>query len=311
MRVFVTGATGFVGQYVVAALHAQGHEVVALVRPGHRARLKPLAQDVSVVYGDVTEASTLEGALRGCEAVINLVGILREAPLRGISFERVHVEGTRNLIEAARMAGIRRFVQMSANGVKPEGTPYQVSKYAAEQLLKQSGLDWTIFRPSVIVGDTLGRTGFVDEIAQLMTFALFFPLFGDGAYRLQPICVTDVAAVFARSLSLSDSIRQVYALGGPEVISYRELVARIARAVGKPWLPLVPSPLPLVRLAVDIGELIPGFPLGATELTMLLEGNRCEDNRWAQTFGLTPGPCDAAALRYVRHDVHAPWLRAS
>lgn len=311
MRVLVTGLTGFVGYYVGHALLAADHEVVGLIRPGHEGRLGRLREAVSFVDGDVTEPRTLGPALEGIEAVINLVGIIRENPAQGVTFERLHWEGTRNLVDAAKQAGVQRFVQMSANGVKPNGTGYQSTKSRAEEYLKATRLDWTIFRPSVIFGESFGRMNFVTELAEPLRMAPVFPLFGDGEFPMQPVHVEDVAQAFARALTTPESIHKTYCVGGPDALSYREVIHTLASALGRPHLPLLPVPLPLVQAGVAVGQFLPGFPITADQLTMLTEGNACADMAWAEDLGITPRRFTAESLAFLQHPLPEPNPRLS
>jgi uncharacterized protein YbjT (DUF2867 family) len=152
MQIFVTGSTGFVGSEVVRQLAAAGHQVVALVRPGSEGKLEK-NPGIKIHPGDVTDPDSLSEGMRDCEAVIHLVGIIREIPGKGVTFERLHVAGTANVLRAASATGIDRYLHMSANGAKAEGgTEYQRTKWLAEQAVRGSALKWTIFRPSLIFG---------------------------------------------------------------------------------------------------------------------------------------------------------------
>ncbi|HUF92366.1 MAG TPA: NAD(P)H-binding protein, partial [Candidatus Limnocylindria bacterium] len=151
-RVFVTGATGFVGRAVVQALRAEGCVVRCLVRRGSERDLHGFGA-IERVEGDVTVPRTLQEGVMGCHAVVHLVGIIREHPGAGVTFERAHTQGTVNILEAATAAGVRRFLHMSALGTRPGArSRYHVTKWAAEEAVRASSLSWTIFRPSIIYG---------------------------------------------------------------------------------------------------------------------------------------------------------------
>jgi NADH dehydrogenase len=299
MRILLTGATGFVGHHLAHALLAAGHDVKALIRSGHERRLGKLQRAITPAYGDLTQPHTLPTAVEDVDAVINLVGIIKEAA--GASFRRVHWEGARDLIDAAKAAGVRRFLEMSANGVKPDGTPYQATKFQAEEYLRGSGLEWTIFRPSVIFGEPHGRLNFVTELATPLRLVPAFPLFGEGDFPLQPVHVADVAQAFTRALASPATVGQTYCLGGPEALPYRLVVRIIATALGRPDLPLLPLPLQLVQAGVALAEWLPGFPLTTDQLAMLLEGNACDDRRWQADLGITPRAFTPEALSYLTH----------
>src|SRR5260370_171617 len=164
-RVFITGARGFVGGGVVQALRADGHVVRCLVRRGSEPLLKGLGA-VERVEGDVLIRRTLDVAVAGCDAVIHLVGIIRERPALAETFERLHVDATLNVLAAASGAGVRRVLHMSALGTRPGARArYHQTKWRAEEAVRSSGLDWTIFRPSIVYGH---GDGFVTGLAPMV-----------------------------------------------------------------------------------------------------------------------------------------------
>src|SRR5687768_55908 len=150
MRVFVTGGSGFVGRAVVAELLGRGHAVTLLV---HRGAVDGLTGDVRTVRGDLFDDAALDAGMAGCDAAIHLVGIIFEKPANGVTFDRVHHQGTRHLVDGARRAGVRRYVHMSALGTRPNAaSEYHRTKHLAEEYVRASGLDWTILRPALIHG---------------------------------------------------------------------------------------------------------------------------------------------------------------
>src|SRR5262245_38217408 len=151
-RIFVAGATGFVGRSVVRALLARGFLVRWLVRHGSERLLKGV-ESIDRVPGDVLRPEGLVACAEGCAAIVNLGGIIREHRARGVTFERLHVQATANLLRVAREAGVKRYVQMSALGARPDArSSYHRTKSRAEEAVRDSGLQWTIFRPSIIFG---------------------------------------------------------------------------------------------------------------------------------------------------------------
>jgi uncharacterized protein YbjT (DUF2867 family) len=200
MQVFVTGATGFVGHEVIRQLLRAGHRPVCLVRPGSEEKLPSASVDVR--SGDVTRPETLRGALNGCEAVIHLVGIIREYPRQGVTFERLHIEATANMMAAAQAQKVPRFIQMSSNGAEADGrTAYYRTKWQAEQHLKASSLDWTIFRPSIMYGK---EDNFCTMLAGMVRVLPAVPVFGDGSYRLAPVAVEDRGQLGSRRCLRAD-----------------------------------------------------------------------------------------------------------
>ena len=180
MRVAIFGATGFVGNYLVRALLAAAHEPSVLVRPGSENKLVERDR-CRTTSGDIGSGQAIRATLDGCEAVIYNIGLLKEFPRRGITFEEAHFAGVKRVVEAAQDLGVQRFLLMSANGVRADGTEYQRTKYMAEQYLATTGLDWTVFRPSVLFGDPRGRMEFATQLLNdIVRSQLPAPLFFDG-----------------------------------------------------------------------------------------------------------------------------------
>ena len=226
-RVFVTGGSGFVGRWVVRELLANGYDVTCLVRDRDKL-LRQLTDAqkprVRCVLGDLFDSDAINRAAEGCDAAIHLVGIIEENAFEGQTFSRVHVEATRNVLIACESAGVGRYVHMSALGTRANAvSKYHQTKWFAEELVRQSKMAWTIFRPSLIHGPD-------GEFMQMMKFFStsnvlqpVMPYFGSGENLIQPIHVRDVAACFVKSLSMPETERQVYELGGPDQPSWKEL----------------------------------------------------------------------------------------
>jgi NADH dehydrogenase len=277
MKIFIAGGTGFVGRHVIRELLDRGHQLCLLVH-----RRGAASEGVEQVEGDVTRPESFEQGLDGCGAVINLVGIIREFPSKGVTCERLHVQATANLLAAAKRAGIRRYVQMSALGTRPNAVSrYHVTKFRAEELVRNSGLEWTILRPSLIFGP---QDAFVTMLARQLRLAPAMPVIGNGAYRLQPIHVDDVARCFAMALEMPATIGQCYELCGNDRLTYVDMLDAIAAAMGRS-APLKPRlPLGVMKLVIPVMQGIPQFPITMDQLQMLVEENIC-DGRWKQTFG--------------------------
>ena len=293
-RIFVTGGTGFVGRHVIRALLGQGLLVRALVRRGSERDLKGF-ESIERVPGDVLAPGALTASVEGCAAIVHLVGIIRERRARGITFEALHTEATRNMLALARAAGVRRFVHMSALGTRPGAAArYHRTKWAAEEAVRASGLDWTIFRPSIIFGrgDEL-----VTLLARMIRRAPVVPVLGSGRYRLQPIAVEQVGEGFARAVRSERSVGRVYTVAGPADFPFVEILARIGHAVGRPRVRTVHVPLPPVRAATALFQALPFFPLTLDQLTMLNEDNVGDPGPFYADFGLRPEPFDVGLAR--------------
>lgn len=284
-RVFVTGATGFVGRGVIQSLRAAGHVVRCLVRRGSEPALKGF-EAIERVEGDVLARRTLDEAMTGCDAVIHLVGIIRERPAAGVTFERVHVDATRNVLAAAGAAGVRRVLHMSALGTRPGArSRYHQTKWRAEEAVRESGLDWTIFRPSIIYGP---GDAFVTMLARMVRRLPVVPVIGSGETRLQPVTIGLVAEGFARALDEAGSIGQAYDVGGPRAYTVNEILDLVGQVLKRRKVRKVHLPVPLVRSAALVLQTLPFFPVTTDQLLMLEEDNACDPEPFYQTFGLTP-----------------------
>ena len=181
MKIFIAGGTGFVGGHLTAELLKRGHELILLSHAGS-GKTQP---GITLQQGDVTDPSSYQQAMKGCDAVINLVGIIREFPARRITFERLHVEATACMVQAAQHSGVLRYLQMSALGTRLDAVSgYHRTKWRGEEIVRSSGLAWTVFRPSLIFGP---KDAFVNMLAGNLRLAPVMPTMGDGNYRLQPI----------------------------------------------------------------------------------------------------------------------------
>jgi NADH dehydrogenase len=223
--------------------------------------------------------------MTGCDAIIHLVGIIREFPGRGITFDKLHVQATNNVVHAARDLGIKRYIHMSALGARiGSQSGYSHTKGLAEQAVTDSSLEWTIFRPSVIFGP---RDEFVNMLADMIRKTPVVPVIGSGEYRLQPVSLKNVAEGFVKSVTSPGTIGKIYDVGGPESYSYNEMIDEIASVMGKKRLKFH-APLPLMVPVIRVMERFPFFPVTRAQLTMLLEGNTCDPEKFYETFRITP-----------------------
>ena len=292
-RVFVTGATGFVGRTVIQALRAEGYVVRCLVRRGSERDLRGV-EAIERVEGDVLSRQTLEEGMAGCDAVVHLVGIIREHVPTNTTFYRVHVQGTGNVVAAAASVGVRRYIHMSALGAR-EGarSRYHQTKWAAEEAVHACSLPWTIVRPSVIYGR---GDGFVSLLVWVVRRLPVVPLIVGG--RLQPVPVEQVAQGVARALSRPSAVKQTYEVGGPDRVTLGELVDLIGKVLGRRRILKFNVPRVVVRVATRALHRLPYFPLTPDQLLMLEEDNVCDPAPFFSTFGLAPLPL-ATGLRQL------------
>ena len=305
MKVALFGGTGFVGAYIAEELLKNNHDPHLLVRPGSEHKVfQPDKCKVNI--GDLRDFETIELIVKDSDAVIYNIGIIRQFPKKGITFEAIHFEGAKHCIDVAKYFGIKRFILMSANEVKYDGTVYQSTKFLADQYLKNTGLDWTIFRPSLIFGNPKGRQEFCSQLRDdMLSLPLPTPLFfkgfnpwNAGQFAMSPIHVKDVASVFVKALNMKKTIGKIYELGGPESYNWIQLIDIISAASGKKkWK--IPAPVTPIKLAASIFERFPFFPITKDQLTMLLEGNTCDSTSTFKDFEVDPISFSIENLEYL------------
>lgn len=278
MNVLVTGGTGFVGRHLCRELDDRGHTVTALSRTPDD---EVLPESVATATGDVTAYDSIEPAFEGQDAVVNLVALSTlYAPPSGLTHEGVHVGGTRNVVAAAEKHGLDKIVQMSALGADPNGsTAYIRAKGEAENVVRNSSLGWTIFRPSVIFGEDAEFVSFT----KLLTTPYVTALPGGGQTRFQPIWIGDLAPMLADSLD-AERDGEVYEVGGPEVLTLAD-VARIAYQAEGKSLYVVPVPMVFAKVALILAEFVPFFPFGRDQYRSLLFDNTVTENN-VEEFGV-------------------------
>ena len=295
MLVLVTGSSGFVGNQVVAELLTRGHRVRCLLRPGSEKKLKEVNQ-VEVAPGDVLHPDTLTAALKDCDAVIHLVGIIREFPGRGVTFERLHQEATQHVVEAAKAAGVPRYLHMSALGARPApADPYHLTNYLADEYVMASGLTYTIFRPSVIYGpEDQSINLFVRQIRTCRVV----PIIGDGQYQMQPVPVWTMAQAYALALEKPETENRIYDVGGPEPLSFNAVIDTLGQVLHR-WVFKVHLPVGMMHgLAGYLGRFA-WFPLTTGQIRMLLEGSTCDPGAFYQDFGLEAISFKEGLSRYL------------
>lgn len=275
-EIAVVGGAGFLGRHVCAALQENGHRVRILSRRR--------GCDARRIAAD---------AFRGCDAVVNLVGIKREQGDQ--TFQAVHVDLVARLVEAMKGAGIRRLVHISVVGARPDpALPYHDTKYRGEELVRASGLDWTILRPGVIygVGDDL-----LCHLSLLLRTAPVFPIVNDGRAPMMPVHAGDVANAVAAALERRESTGKTLDVVSADRLTLRDVVGRTAEALGLP-VRILPTPVALMKIPVGIMEATMSQPLSTrAQLAMLVEGLAGDPGPAEQVLGVAPGPFTVDRLR--------------
>lgn len=292
-KVLVTGATGFVGPAIVHRLRAEDRPVRCLVRDPDRA--KDLASwSCELARGDVTDSESVRRAAEGCEVVVHLVAIIQGKPEE---FERVMRQGTRNVVEAARASGVRRFVLMSALGTSEKTKDlsfYFGAKWQMEQTVKASGLEHVMFRPSLIFGKGGGALKMFQRVVRLSPV---IPVFGGGDQCVQPIWIENVADYYAAAIDRPEAANRTFELGGPDIVTYEELYDRIKRVLGK-RRPKLHVPFGVMRVNAAILEALPGpSPITRDQLKMLAVDNVVSNSDAQETFHVDLIPLDEQLRR--------------
>ena len=306
MNIAIVGGTGFVGRNVAEALIDRGHAVRLL------SRSQPADFDETASlefrHANVGNAESLVSVFDDIDAVVYSVGILREDRKAGQSFEAVQLRGVENVVREAQAAGVKRFVLLSANGVREDGTAYQATKFRAEQIVSDSGMDYSIIRPSVIVGDS-GRT---QEFSWQLYRDIVRPPLPAPEFvarwlpprrdvMMSPVAIDDVVDVIVRQIENPTSDRHVFELGGPEDLSWRQMLERIAEATGHRKL-FVPVPISLMKLPAAVFGRFSFFPVSTDQLSMLAEGNVVPADNLRALIGREPLRFEPANLAYLRDE---------
>lgn len=272
--VVVFGGTGFVGEHLVRALVAAGYRVVVPTRAGPDARVR---NHVTYPVGDVYDRTFVANVIADAHAVVNLVGILNEDGDDGRGFQRVFVELADGIIAAMQDAGVRRLLQMSALHAGDGTSHYLQARGRAERHVRASGLDWTLFQPSVIAGP---GDGLFNRFDALLRITPALPV-GRADARFQPVWVDDVARAFVAALQDDASIGQSYPLVGPRVLTLRDIIEHTARARGRRRA-VIGLPPALGALQAGIGEHLPGKPISRDNWRSLQLDSTSDDDGLAR-----------------------------
>jgi NADH dehydrogenase len=282
MKILLTGGTGFIGTALRAELKALGHDVRLLVRRDSAGKVDA-REGFDVLTGDVLDTHACLRAVSGCDAVVHLIGIRREYPRDGITYEAMHTEAAYAVFDAARRANVPRAVYLSAVGARPDAqAAYHRTKFEAEEIVRKSGMRWTIFRPSVVFGPG-------DEFHPLMADLVHrpvVPVIDGGKTLLQPVALHDVVGAMARTVTMPETQGKVYEVGGPERVAFVDLMHKVARHYGV-WPNTMSVSSRFAKPVVRFAQRFRSFPLTLEELYLLLEDNVCDASAFTSAFGVT------------------------
>ena len=287
--IIVSGGTGFIGSAVVAELLRRGERVGVLGRDEAKIRAR-FGEQVTARVADVRDDGALVTAFAGAEVVINAVQFTTspiEIPRRGWTFEAVDYKGTLSQVEAAKAAGVRRFVYLSGAGAAPSARQrWYRFKWLAEQHLAQSGLEWAVIRPTWVYGP---NDNSLNRLLRFARFLPFLPLFGDGKQAMQPVFIDDVARVVAEAALLPEAANQLFEIGGPQVMTMDEVLRTALSVMGRRRF-ILHQPVLFGRALGRLASLLPTPPLTAD----------------AVEFITLPAVADNAALERVFHPKLTP-----
>ncbi|MBI5205954.1 MAG: complex I NDUFA9 subunit family protein [Nitrospirae bacterium] len=283
MNIFIAGASGFVGGHLIDALLKDENKLRCLARSERTQKLLE-EKGVEVVSGDITEPETLAGALNGIDFVIHLVGIMEEKGT--VTFEKVHVEGTKNLVAEAKRAGVKHFFYQSALGAdKSSWSGYLRTKAEAEEIVKASGIPYTIFRPSLIIGPW---DGFTKKLSDIIKMSPVIPVPGDGKSKFQPVYINDWVKCMLKVIASPESFRGAFDIGGLQQLTYNEIVRTLADAM-KVKKAIVHMPMGLMKFGALLAEkTISLLPVTSDQLRLLEADNICDVNSVEKSFGFKP-----------------------
>jgi uncharacterized protein YbjT (DUF2867 family) len=264
MKIAITGGTGFVGRHLSQHLLSLGHQPILLAR-GRDLRHAPVA---SVIHTDLSDPGLLADAIRGCDAIAHCAGINRE--IGSQTYQRIHIEGTRNMIEAARLASVPRLLLLSFLRARPDcGSPYHESKFQAEELVRQSGLDYTILKAGMIYGR---GDHMLDHLSHTLFTLSLFATVGFREQPIRPVAINDMTRIITAALTAGRLSRQTVFVLGPETLLLSEAVRRVATTLNRRvWI--LPAPVVFHRILAAICERTMAIPLVArAQVQMLAEG---------------------------------------
>lgn len=297
--ILVAGGTGFVGAGIVRELVRRGKPVAVLSRNADKVSSRFPGLTVAARQGDVTDPASLPAALAGVETVIGCQQFPNspiENPDKGYTFEKVDAEGTENLVAAAKAAGVKRYIYLSGVGAAPEGRHWFRAKWRAEKAVRESGLVYTIIRPTWVYGP---EDKSLNRFLGMARFLPFVPLIGAaGKQQMQPVFIEDVGRAVAESLDSPAAENQLFELGGPEVMSMSDVVRTALQVSGKKRL-LLASPKPVMKVVASLLQFAPGRPLTPDAIDFITADAVAEGTAIRDKLGLALTPLRDGLATYM------------
>ncbi len=294
LRVAVTGGSGFIGTYIVLNLLQLGHHVHLLVHSSDPDYVSVRGR-VQTFTGGVNDVEALDACFEGCDAVYHLVGIIAETKHK--TFQETVVKGSQKVAAAAKRAGVGKLIYLSAIGASPNAASrYFTTKHIAEETTIATGLDYTIFRPSIVYG---ARDQFVNKLARIIKLSPVVPVFGDGRFKLQPVYVEELAALMIEALRFPASKNKIYEIGGPDQLTYLEIIDIIKRTLNV-RRGNIHLPIPFMRMIASVMEkVVKPAPITVDQLNMLQAGSTCDHTIVEREFGVRFTPFEEQLQKYL------------
>ena len=298
--ILVAGGTGFVGGGILRELARRGKRVAVLTRNAERASGRFPGLDVEYRQGDVTEPESLAAAVQGIETVVGSQQFPNspvENPGKGHTFEEVDAEGTENLLRAARDAGVGRYVYLSGVGASPDGRHWFRAKWRAETAVRESGLRFTIMRPTWVFGP---EDSALNRFLGMSRFLPFVPLIGNvSKQQMQPVFIDDVARATADSIENPAADGQLFELGGPDVMSMKEVVATALDVIGRRRLLSPAAPKSMMKALASVLQFMPGRPLTPDAVDFITADAVADNTAILDKLGLQLTPLRPALETYL------------
>lgn len=285
--ILITGCTGFVGSALIRRLIRDGRSpdsIRGLVRHPGTTKDPAFPKEIELVRGDVNDPKSIAAAMEGVTQLIHLVGILVETGLQ--TFQRIHVEGTRHVVHAAKQAKVKQLIAVTALGTRPNATShYHQTKWQAEEIIRNSGLSYTIFRPSVIFGPL---DNFTNQLATITRYSPIVPILGKGTNRTQPVWIDDFIHCLAQTINQAEQLNETLSIAGPKPLSFKEMMDIIIEVMGKRRITLsIPFAL-LSSQAWFLERVMPKPPITVDQMIMAKEDNILTEPFPWERFGITP-----------------------
>jgi uncharacterized protein YbjT (DUF2867 family) len=294
LRIAVLGASGFIGGHLVLHLTHLGYRLNLIAHKTDPDFISPRGR-IKTVKGSIDDEASLAQGFEGVDIVYHLVGIIAETRTR--TFQKTVADGTARVVSAAHKADVKKIVYLSALGTREEAdSEYFRTKWEAEQHIVESGLDYTIFRPSIVYG--LGDK-FINKIADMVHSLPVVPVIGDGRYKFQPVYVEELCIVMAMAAEAKFTSRKIYEIGGPEQLTYLEVLDIIGRVLNR-RRPVIHLPMCLVRSGAFLMEkILKPAPITRDQLKMMAAGSTCDQTAAEEAFGVKFSPLEMQLIKYM------------